>query len=212
MKYFYYVRYFFFIAINWNPRLAWFTLQHEIRGERNYGINTSRLNNLKNLTLKGNRLDAEIYQGANYFLLEKVFEESRLIGINESIIDFGCGKGRAMVVAAHFGYNKITGIEFAKELSDEASKTITPVQKQFPDKIFKVINANAADYNIEKDANVFFFFNPFNEIVMQQVVRNILASLKRKPREVFTIYLNPVHKDIWLSAGFQEIYNYENRH
>ncbi len=83
---------------------------------------------------------------------------------NKNIIDYGCGKGRVLAVAAYHGFEKITGVEFAKELCEEARKNIIPVQQIFPEKIFNVIYANAADYIIENDTNVFFFFNPFNEV------------------------------------------------
>ncbi len=111
-----------------------------------------------------------------------------------------------LAVAASYGFTKITGIEFAKELYDEAIKNIIPVQQKFPDKIFNVIYTNAIDYKIENDTNVFFFFNPFDEIVMLNVVKNILRSLKEKPREVYVVYLNPVHKEIFMSAGFEQVF------
>ena len=90
------------------------------------GYDTSKLNDLKKLSIKGNNIHAKIYQGANYFLLEKVFSYLQNINANKNIVDFGCGKGRVLVVAAYYGFNKITGIDFAKELCDEARKNITP--------------------------------------------------------------------------------------
>ncbi len=210
MKHFYYIRLFFFIAFNWNFKLAWFTVLHEIRGEKKYHINTSRLNNLKKLSIKGDNIEnAAIYQGANYYLLENVFEYLQSINANKNITDFGCGKGRVLAVAAYYGFTKITGIDFAKELCDEAIKNITPAQLKFPEKIFTVIHANAVDYKIESDTNVFFFFNPFDEVVMLAVAKNILKSLKENPREVYVVYLNPLHKEIFLSAGFEQIYHLE---
>ena len=201
---------FFFISFNWNIKLAWFTVKHEIRGEKKYHLITSRINNLKKLSIKGNNLEsAAIYQGANYFLLENVFEYLQSIDANKNILDYGCGKGRVLAVAAFYGFIKITGIDFAKELCDEARKTIAPVQQKFPEKIFNVIYANAVDYVIEDDTNVFFFFNPFDEIVMLTVVKNILASLKINEREVYVVYINPLHKEIFLSAGFEQIYHLE---
>ena len=206
----YYTRYFFYIAFNWNIRLAWFTICHEIRGEKKYNINTSKIEDVKKLSLKGGNVEhAELYQGANYFLLEKVFDFLQTIEANKNILDYGCGKGRVLTVAAYYGFEKITGIEFAKELCDVARKNIIPVQQKFPEKIFNVINENAADYKIENDTNVFFFFNPFDEVVMLAVVKNILQSLKENPREVYVVYLNPVHKEIFLSAGFEQIYHLE---
>lgn len=210
MKYFYYIRLFFFIAFNWDIRLAWFTVCHEIRGEKKYNINTRKIKNIKKLSIQGDNLEhAEIYQGANYYLLEKVFDYLQTIEANQNILDFGCGKGRVLAVAAYYGFKKITGVEFAKELCEEARKNIIPVKQKFSEKIFNVINANAVDFTIEKDTNVFFFFNPFNEIVMLKVAKNILQSLKENPREAYVVYLNPVHKEIFMSAGFEQVYHLE---
>ena len=181
MKLLHYLNYFFYIAFNWNFKLALFTIRHEIRGEKKYGIETSKLNDLKKLSIKGNNLThAEIYQGANYFLLENLFSYLQSKNANKNIIDFGCGKGRVLVVAACYGFDKITGIEFARELCDIARKNIIPLQVKFPEKIFNVIHINAVDYVIEDDTNVFFFFNPFDETVMLAVVKNILAFTKDK--------------------------------
>ena len=190
--------------------MAWFTVYHEIRGEKKYNINTSKIEDVKKLSIKGDNIEhAELYQGANYYLLEKVFDHLQTIEANQSILDFGCGKGRVLTVAAYYGFSKITGVEFAKELCDVARKNIIPVQQKFPQKIFNVIHANAVDHKIENDTNVFFFFNPFDEVVMLAVAKNILQSLKENPREVYVVYLNPVHKEIFLSAGFEQIYHLE---
>jgi SAM-dependent methyltransferase len=210
MKYFYYLRLFFFIAFNWNIRLALFTVYHEIRGENKYRLDSSKIEDVKKLSIKGNNVEhAELYQGANYYLLEKVFDHLQTIEANQNLLDVGCGKGRVLAVAAYYGFRKITGVEFAKELCEAARKNIIPVQQKFPGKIFNVIHANAVDYKIEYDTNVFFFFNPFDEIVMLAVAKNILASLKQNPREAYIVYLNPVHKEIFMSAGFEQIFHYE---
>ena len=210
MKYFYYIRLFLFITFKWDAKLAWFTVLQEIKGENKYHIKTSRLNNLKKLSIKGDNVNsAALYQGANYYLLENVFEYLQSINANQTIIDIGCGKGRVLAVAAYYGFEKITGIDFAKELCEEARNNIAPIQQKFPEKIFNVIHANAVDYSIEKDTNVFFFFNPFDEVVMLAVVKNILASLKKNPREAYVVYLNPIHEEIFMSAGFDQIYHLE---
>jgi hypothetical protein len=41
---------------------------------------------------------------------------------------------------------------------------------------------------------------------MLRVVKNILRSLKEYPREIYVVYINPLHKEIFLSAGFVEEY------
>jgi 16S rRNA G966 N2-methylase RsmD len=207
LTYLYYARYFFYIAINWNLRLASFSIYHEIRGERKYGIHSSRLNDLQKLEIKGNnRKEAEVYQGAGYYLLEKIFLKLQEFKAPDDIIDIGSGKGRVMVVAAHYGFKKIMGIDFAIELCKVAERNCATITKQFPLAEWAVIHANAADFTFTQHNNVFFFFNPFKEPVMDRVIKNILQSLAEHPRKIFVAYMNPQHKNLFKSAGFQEVF------
>ena len=111
-----------------------------------------------------------------------------------------------MAVAACFEFKYITGIDFAKALCLSAEQNIKKTKLRYPSAKFNVVCEDVVNYKIKKEQNVFFFFNPFDEVVMLEVVRNILASLKEKSRKVYIMYVNPVHKEIFLSAGFQEEY------
>ncbi len=202
----YYIKYFFYIALNWNIRLAIFSIYHEIRGERKYNINTSRLDDLKHVIVKGNnRKDAEIYQGASYYMLEKIFTQLRKLNAPDDIIDVGSGKGRVMVVAAHYGFTTITGIDFALALCREAENNCMVISRLFPLAKWKVLHADAADFRFRKHDHVFFFFNPFKETVMSEVIKNILQSVKECPRKIFVIYMNPQHRKLFVNAGFKEV-------
>ncbi len=207
MKVPYYLRYFYFIGANWNYKLALFTIRHEIKGEKKYNINTIELNRLQHLKIDSDNLvHSSIYQAANYFLIEQAFDYLRSVAANNDIVDFGSGRGRAMVVAAAYGFRRITGIEFAKVLCVSAERNIQRVQSNYPSSQFKVICDDAINYLINEDDSVFYFFNPFDDVVILQVIKNILKSLKKRPRKAYIVYLNPVHKEIFLSAGFEEEY------
>ena len=207
MKFIYYIRYFFFIAINWNFRLALFTTWREIKGERKYNLNSIRLDNLRTLSIKGDNLaHSSIYQACNYYILENGLNYLRSINENNNIVDFGCGKGRVLVVSAYFEFKNITGIDFAKALCISAEQNIQKTRLRYPSATFNIVCDDVVNYKIKKEQNVFFFFNPFDEVVMLEVVKNILASLKEKSRKVYVMYVNPVHKEIFLSAGFEEEY------
>lgn len=207
MKYIYYIKYFLHIAWNWNLRLALFTIYHEIRGENKYSINTSRLNDLQTLKISGNnRQHAEIYQGASYYLLEKVLMHLQKLNVPDAIADIGCGKGRVMVVASHFGFKRILGVEFAIELCRQAESNCFQITKRYPLTYWQVIHADAINFKLKKDLSVIFFFNPFNEMVMKQVIKNMLQSQKEHPRKIFVIYINPQHKNLLQEKGFKEIY------
>jgi hypothetical protein len=211
MKLIYFLRYFFFIGLNWNFRLAFFTIYHEIRGEKMYHVDSIGMDRLRTLSIRGENLaHASIYQASNYYILEKGFNYLRSINANHNLTDFGCGKGRAMVVAAFFGFKDITGIDFAKALCTKAEQNTHQAKMLYPLANFNIVCDDVVNYKIKKEQNVFFFFNPFDEVVMIQVVKNILSSLKEKSRKVFVMYINPVNKEIFLSAGFEEEY-YERK-
>lgn len=207
-KFFSYLKYFLFIAWNWNIKLAWFMITQEIKGEKKYHLHTTGFTNLDKLIIESPSVeDAQPYQGASYFLLENIFQFLKEQNANHNIIDFGSGKGRVMAVSAHYGFTDITGIEFSAELCMMAKKNLKETEKLFPQAKFNIIHADASFYEIEKEAYVFFFFNPFNESVMKDVIRNINVSLKQYPRKVYIAYVNPVHKDLFEAAGYKQIFH-----
>lgn len=205
-----YLDYFLFIGKNWNFFLATFTVYHEIKGERKYKLDTTYINNLKQVEVIGeNKTAAYIYQPVNYYMLERAFAFLKEENISGALVDFGCGFGRILIVAANFGYTKITGVEFVPLLCNEARKNIQKAQTDFPETRFEIFCGDAIDYNIQKEENIFTFFNPFDERVMLPVVKNILKSIREFPRKISVVYFNPTEKEIFLSAGFEEIFYLE---
>jgi 16S rRNA G966 N2-methylase RsmD len=210
MKSLYYLKYFYFIARNWNLRLAAFTVYHEIKGEKKYQLETVKVDTLQNEKIRSDNLKhASIYQGTNYFIIEKAFEFLRQENANFHLVDYGSGKGRIMVVAAYYDFKKITGIDFSQSLCHEAEINIEKIKPRFPSVEFEIVCDDAVNYPIKNDDTVFFFFNPFDEVVMLQVVKNILASLKKNERKIYVVYVNPLHQEIFLSAGFEEEYYFK---
>ncbi len=211
MKLFNYIRYFFFIGNNWDYSLACFMLYYEVKGEKKYQLNTLEVNDLKKLTLQGDIHSAEFYQPSGYYILEHLFEKIDMMSADKHMVDFGCGKGRAMAVAAHYNFKTITGIEFAKELAMQAAINLSIVALQTPAVEFKVEWIDAALYNILPGQNIFFFFNPFKEEVMKKVIQNILKSKQQNNRPVYIMYVNPVYKDLFIQAGFNKKYYHKKR-
>src|SRR6185437_1423823 len=144
MKFLYYFKYFYFIARNWNLKLAAFTVYHEIKGEKKYDIDTVKINRLGNAHIESENLKhASIYQASNYFLLEKAFEFLKAEDANIGLVDFGCGKGRVLIVAAYHGFKSITGIEFSQNLCIEAEENMEKIKPIFPNTLFNIICEDA---------------------------------------------------------------------
>ncbi len=199
-----YLKYFFYIAWHWNPVIAIHILFHEIKGEKKYGINTIGIDNLEQLD--NNQIDhATIYMPAIYSMLELVFEKINVAGVDH-LLDIGCGKGRAICVAAAKGCKKVSGIDFSKDLCMDALQNLTIIQQKKPLLLAKIINNDAYTYAIPNDVDCIFLFNPFDDYLMKGVVRNILQSLAAHPRKITIIYANPLNKSRFIDAGFEEIF------
>ncbi|HQY11842.1 MAG TPA: class I SAM-dependent methyltransferase [Ferruginibacter sp.] len=219
MKFLSYIQYFFYLALNWNIPIAWHIIRQEIKGERKYGINTTGADELKKLQNLGVDIShATIYMPVSYELLEDIFEQlsnlkpqttnHKLQTSNgkpfNHFLDIGCGKGRALCVAAHHGFKKLTGIDFSKELCEAAKANLEVTKQRIPGMDFSVIHNDAFYFEIPADADCIFFFNPFDETIMSGVVENILESLQNHPRRLSIIYVNPLHKEYFIQAGFTE--------
>ena len=206
MKIFSYIRYFFYLGISWNWRIATIILREEIKGEKKYGIDTTGADELKKLKAGGIDIShATIYMPASYHLLENIFKQ--IPGSpRKHFIDIGCGKGRALCVAAYSAFTKISGVDFSKEMCDAAERNLSITRKKIPGIIFFIKNENAALYKIPDDADCIFLFNPFDETVMRDVASNIAESMEKKPRQMHIIYANPLYKNLFLEKGFTEIY------
>jgi SAM-dependent methyltransferase len=122
-------------------------------------------------------------------------------------VDFGSGKGRALLLASHFPFKKIIGVEMTPQLNEIARKNIR-IYKDKRRKCFDVesISSEATVFPIPVEKAVFYFFNPFGSNVMSQVLTNIEDSLKRRRREIFIIYAYPVYRKLLDQAPFLKIF------
>ena len=203
-----YLQYFFYLAWNWNSWLALFVILHEIKGERKYGINTIGVDELDSLEDIGiDTSHASKYLPVDYFVLEKMMDYVKTLDDTKGFLDLGCGKGRALAVAAEYEYNPVIGLDFHPKLSLEASKLTDTLKERIPKTSFKVINNDAFYFEIPENVSTIFLFNPFDEVIMSGVMGNILKSQETTPRTIRVLYANPVHKDLFLAEGFKEIWH-----
>jgi len=148
--------------------------------------------NLHDLTLTGDYQDhgtALVSTSKDFF--KKVFEDLEEITgskIEKNIfLDYGSGKGGAIIQAKKFGFKQSIGIEFAKELHEVAKQNIQKLGLKDVTSFFQ----DAAEYMPALDVSVIYLFNPFDAVVMEKVAENI-ASLKEEfKNEVYIIYGNP---------------------
>lgn len=207
MKILTFIRYFFYLGINWNWRIAAKIIAQEIKGEKKYEINTTGADELQSLEKNGIDIShATIYMPISYVLLQEIFRQLPLQPSNH-FLDIGCGKGRVLCVAAQLGYSKLTGIDFSKDLCEEATANLEHTKIKFPDLQYTIITKDAMNYEIPKDADRIFLFNPFDIVVMGAVVYNIMESAQEYPRDIYVIYANPIYAELFIDEGFEEVFH-----
>jgi len=205
-KLFSYIKYFFYLAINWNIKIAIHILLQEIKGEKKYGLTTTGADELRSLEKKGIEIEhSTIYMPVSYDLLDDIFKQLK-IKDNSHFLDIGCGKGRAICVAAHKGFNKVTGIDLSKQFCIAAEENLAITKKCFPGLQYKIINNDAFYFEIPNDVDHIFMFNPFDDVIMDAVAENILESFEISPRTITLVYVNPLYKQELLNVGFKEMY------
>ena len=212
MRIFQYI-YYFFRSLYYRGFVNTFKLlSYEGKYEKQLGINTHSIVNLNKLTLAGeNSEQNHHYQGASYYILFSIFEKLPIETKNLPLIDYGCGKGRALFVAEQCGFTNLIGVDIAKELINDANANkAVYVRKNSQSKI-DFLFEDATKYLIPDNAQVFYFFNPFGEDVLQKVVDNIKESVKQHPRKVYCIYLNPKYKAVFEENGFKVFYIEKNK-
>ena len=171
-----------------------------------YKTDTLRWQELNSISVAGeNKVHGFRYQPTQARTLRKVFKT-----VNPSrdgtFLDLGCGKGRALILAAEFGYRRVLGVEFSELLCQIAQTNLSRYSRDFsPTTEFRVIHTDAGDYAIPEDVSTVFMFNPFDEVVMTKVVKNIEGSLRNHPRKLYIIYRNPLHRYLFDSSGMLQV-------
>ena len=202
-----YIKLFWYFAANWNPVLAGFILWHEVSGEKKYGITTSEPVELSKLTISnGNIKQSSRYEAVNYFILEALLSRLRTITNETSFTDLGCGKGRAMVVAAHYGFTKIKGVDFAKEVCSVAEHHLQNLPTQFPEMEYELHCQNVLEYEIEPNESVFFLFNPFSDEIISRFLEKVNISTAQYPRTIYFLYASPKHVETFFEFEYEPVY------
>lgn len=108
-------------------------------------------------------------------------------------LDYGCGKGRAIIMAAQYPFRRVVGVEIALPLAEAARRNVRIVSKKMACKRIEVHCGSADQMEVPPDVSVVYFYNPFHGFVLGRVLANLRASLERTPRRMRVIYNNPTH-------------------
>jgi SAM-dependent methyltransferase len=125
----------------------------------------------------------------------------------DSVLDFGCGKGAALLTMAKFPYKSLAGVDISPEMVEIARENLSRMHVRNAE-----INCSDATAFVDLDRFTHvYFYNPFPWTVMRQVMRNIHASLERRPRNMTIIYKNPMcHEELAADPAFAKVREFDH--
>jgi len=134
------------------------------------------------------------YEPTSYSGLICAFDELEdVLTKYDRLVDFGCGKGRVLFYVNQRFQCEVCGIEVDEELYELALDNRAYYNTRFRDTMerIEIIHGKAEGYEIRQEDNVFYFCNPFERHIWEQVMSNIKKSVEAHPRRVFVMMYYP---------------------
>lgn len=131
------------------------------------------------------------YEPTHYWHLKEMFTKYPF-NEDDHFVDFGCGKGRVILVSAYLGCPQVTGVDINPRMIDIASKNMNTLKtKNLGTTNYKLICCDARNFSIDDNYNKFFFFNPFHLKVFIHVINKIVNSLHNNNRKIVLFLYYP---------------------
>lgn len=147
------------------------------------------------------------YFPSSYLVLHEAFSSVGADCRNAVLVEYGCGMGRVLMYASTLPIKRMIGVELSPSLCAAATKNLGRLYRESgrSGPAWDIVNADARHFIVPGDANLFYFFNPFDAVVLGQVIANIIASVRKLPRKCTIIYANPLHEVEFISQGFNKV-------
>ena len=127
------------------------------------------------------------YEPTPYCVLERL-AASGFFGSGDTVLDYGCGKGRVGFFLSYRTGARTCGIEYDERIYGEAMENRrTTVSRLKPDFLL----TRAESYEVPEEVTRCYFFNPFSVEILHKVLARILESWYEAPREIFLFFYYP---------------------
>lgn len=155
------------------------------------GISTSGKVHLEDVGI--NNPYSVAYYPSDYPTIRRAFKHIAVSPGRDVFLDYGCGMGRVLVVAATLPFRRVIGVELAPELADIARDNLRKAAKKLNCQQTEVVTADATSYRVPPDVTVIFLYNPFHGPVLAKVLESIQRSLEDRPRTLTVVFKNTTH-------------------
>jgi SAM-dependent methyltransferase len=140
--------------------------------DRRYGVETSK-SVYVTATNSPNYLHGCGYQASDEATIRWCIENCGMPPLETTFVDVGCGKGRALIIAAMYPFKRIIGIEYAPDLAKACRKNIKTLHLA---ERCEIVESDAAECKFPNGKLFVYICNPFNQVVFDRVLRNLAST------------------------------------
>ncbi len=157
--------------------------------DRKYRVRTSGHLELSTTSFDSSKLrNATSYGAVNAWAFRNLMKELNLPK-RLSFVDLGCGLGRACILAAEYGFEKVTGVELAHELCVVARENMSRCRLN-PSAVSSVsiVQADVLDYCEHTEDDIFFIYRAFSLDFFRTVRKKLAERAASQNKAVTLIY------------------------
>ena len=143
------------------------------------------------------------YEPTPYSVLERL-ADSGMIGKDDFVLDYGCGKGRVGFFLSYQTKAKTVGIEYDERIYGGALENQMTARTKA-----EFVLTKAEEYEVPSEVNRCYFFNPFSVEILHKVMARIIESWYEHPRELFLFFYYPADEYISYLMTVDELEFYD---
>ncbi|MBD8868646.1 class I SAM-dependent methyltransferase [Nocardioides donggukensis] len=170
------------------------TARWERRFDSEWGIDTAGIVRLTSLDIESANRD----HGVRYQATDPNHFHALVDGLDVDprdfvFVDVGSGKGRVVVLAARESFARVIGVEFSPDLDAVARRNVArlPPELRRNGRI-RLLTMDATEFELPSAPLVLYFFNPFDDAVLQVVLDRIRESASVDPRPIYLLFTGPL--------------------
>lgn len=170
--------------------------------DRRWGTETSGLANLSALSVDRAQAKHGVrYQPSSGAALEWAVRAGGIEPGACSFVDYGCGKGRIVMLASAMGFAQAVGVEFAPELARVAEANVRRfVERGGAKRAAKIVEGDAGAYSPPTGPLLAYLYNPFGPVVLAEVAAR-LEERAAAGDTVWVAYVDPRHLELFEASG-----------
>ena len=114
-----------------------------------------------------------------------------------TFVDYGSGRGRALLLALEHGFGAAVGVEVEPALHRDAEANLARYRaKMGRDGAIRLIEGDARHFRLPSGPVVVFLYNPCAREVLIEILAGIRGALREEPRPAWIVYEAPLDRDL----------------